>query len=641
MILEHVHSHPAFFATVFLQVLVLLVLSTSLGRLLRLRGLPAAGWGAYSLFAATYLTYEISIGFALPLALFPIATGSLLAIGVAVFRMTAASSPTSHSKISAAVVLSAILLTVPIIWIRTLNGFSPNASAQFFQAWDPLFVRESLANGRFLEIESMGFGEGFLTSALQYAPNARGLTTLLALARSPDVYASYVASGSFALIAGLCVLLDTLKRNNSAVALFTFLFLIFAACYQPFTNLIFGASSDELLFFAAALAAHSLFGDTEFRRSGRWAAAVAALALGVSGRNYGAFFAAGLLVPTFISAWRRSVPLRSQAAPLALSAVLVTPEIVRLCQATTLFYPRSRLPELFPHSLQNFSWGSLCDWGVLYERSAGSYAPSLIGLYILVVVLVSVQLTRMHRMDLLPSLAAPLLFLVLPMLLEAATGFRKDIAYSKIYFGSCWIFAWLPAYALLRLAAVPPVSGHRPPLVVARWLAVATAAGVAVTAVKGYGTGYYRILSAAEFQSKITRWWRADSSGIDESIARKALAVSGRNGSGSIVGRRVMYFHYEPGIGLRWYLGGNFFADLDYWSAAVQDRLDPEIGVEDFLNRFGRPILYLSRGTNPLYQALVIYPPRPKFWRELENWQSLTCFREAIEQDGALLLIPR
>jgi hypothetical protein len=537
--------------------------------------------------------------------------------------------------------LAAAGLAFPIVWVRTLSGFSPNASAQFFQAWDPLFLRASLAHGRYLGIEAMGFGEGFLTSALLYAPNTRGLSTLLALGGSSDLYASYVAAGSFTLIAGLWLLLDALKQSRLAVALFTFLFLTYAASYQPFTNHIFGASSDEQLFFAAALAAHSLFATPGLDHPGKWGVAFVALALGVSGRNYGAFFAAGLLVPLTVTAWRRSTALHKLAPFLALGAVLMTPEVLRLSAAATLFYPRARLPELFPWSLERFGWGSLCDWGLLYEQSPNSYALSLLGLYIVVLGLVSAQLSWMRRTDLLPSIAAPLIFLVLPLLLELISGFRKDIAFNKIYFGSCWIFAWLPAYALLRLANVATVSGRYSPITVARLLATATVVGVTFVILQGYGKGYYKILSAAENQAKISRWWNSDSSGIDESIARKALALTRATETDLLTGRRVMYFHYEPGIGLRWFLGGDFFADLDFWSLAVQQRLNPEMGVVEFLNKFDRPMLYLSLGPKPLYQGLVTYPHQTRLWRELQGWRMLNCFSHVIEQDGALLLIPR
>lgn len=635
------HAHPEFFAAVCLQVVLLLALAAALGRLVPLRGFPAMGWGAYALFSATYLSYEICFTFAVPLAGFPLLTGGFLAILVAVLRRCLPPRPATPAPIGWLPLLAAAGLALPLLWVRTLNGFSPNASAQFFQAWDPLFLRASVANGRFLGIEAMGFGEGFLTSALLYAPNTRGLSTLLALGGSSDLYASYVAAGSFSLVAGLWLLLDALKQSRPAVALFTFLFLAFAAGYQPLTNHIFGASSDELLFFAAALAAHSLFATPGLDRPEKWAVAFAALALGVSGRNYGAFFAILLLLPLAVTVWRRSTALRELAPSVALGSVLMMPEVLRLCTAATLFYPRTRLPELFPWSLERFGWGSLCDWGLLYEQAPGSYAPSLLGLYIVILGLVSGQLWRMHRTDLLPSLAAPLLFLAMPLLLELASGFRKDIAYSKIYFGSCWIFAWLPAYALLRLANVAPLAGCRPPISAARWLVAATVAGVSLVILQGYGKGYYRILSAAEFQAKITRWWEADSSGIDESIARKALAWSGARGTDLLAGRRVMYFHYEPGIGLRWFLGGDFFADLDFWSLAVQQRLNPEMGVAEFLDKFDRPVLYLSLGPKPHYQGHVTYPHQAKLWRELQDWRMLDCFSHVIEQDGALLLIPR
>jgi len=277
---------------------------------------------------------------------------------------------------------------------------------------------------------------------------------------------------------------------------------------------------------------------------------------------------------------------------------------------------------------------------LLYERAPGDHGPSVLGTYLVLLAVAAGYCLRSRRADQIAPLFAPLVFFLLPLLLELVSGFRKDVAYSKIYFGSAWLFAWLPAYVVLRLGAIPPVASRIRPLALARVLAAVVAGSLGAVFLRGYGEGYYRVLSAGEFRTKVGRWWDEQSSGIDESIARKAVARGQDGGAHGISGKRVMYFHYEPGIGLRWYLGGDFFRDLDFWSRPVQDRLRPDAGVVELLEQFDRPILYLSLGPRPAYQNFVSYPHHARLWRELQAWRELDCFRHVIEQDGALLLIP-
>lgn len=644
MTLVSVHAHPEFFVLVLLQVLCLGTFALGVGSLLGLRGLTALGWGAFIIFAASYLSYEACRALALSLSWFVAISGGLTYLLITGFRRARPFKPytPSHAPTTKAMAWVGLgTLTLAIVWMRTLSGFSPNASAQFFQGWDPLYIRASVSAGHFIPVEDMGFGEGFLTSALHYAPNTRGLTTLLALAGFPNEYAGYVATSSFALAAGLAALVDALRDSRVGIVVFIVLFLAFAAAYQPLTNHIFGASSDEMLFFAAALAANCLHSPSQLSAVKRWTAVFAALAIGTAGRNYGAFFAVIALGPLGFLLWQRRGTVRPDRFVLGLGFILVTPEVLKLCLAGDIYYPRQRLPELFPWSWERFATGTLCDWGVIYERSAGAYGPSVLGFHVLALLVAAAYFLRERRPLRLLRVSGPWLFLLLPMLLEIMSGFRKDVAYSKIYLGAAWVFAWMPAHIIRELLAVSSASIGRAPRQLGLGLAVTALVIIFVLLGTGHGHGYYRFFSGREILTKLERWWQAGSSGIDENVARLARNELVQYGLPPPEKWRVMYFHYEPGISLRWHMGGDFFNDLDFWSDPVQSVFHPGMGVEEFLNATGRPALYLSLGTQPRYQPFVEYPLREQFWAELKNWENLNCFAHAIETDGAVLLIPR
>ncbi len=62
----------------------------------------------------------------------------------------------------------------------------------------------------------------------------------------------------------------------------------------------------------------------------------------------------------------------------------------------------------------------------------------------------------------------------------------------------------------------------------------------------------------------------------------------------AIVKKPVIYFYYEPGAGLRYYLGGDFFSDYDFWSDDFQKRMKNAKIFEDVLRDLNYPSLYFS-----------------------------------------------
>lgn len=61
-----------------------------------------------------------------------------------------------------------------------------------------------------------------------------------------------------------------------------------------------------------------------------------------------------------------------------------------------------------------------------------------------------------------------------------------------------------------------------------------------------------------------------------------------------IVATPVVYLYYEPGAGLRYYLGGDFFSDYDFWSDDFQKRMRDAARFEEVLKSLDYPNIYIS-----------------------------------------------
>ncbi|MEM6737192.1 MAG: hypothetical protein AAF620_14100 [Bacteroidota bacterium] len=70
-----------------------------------------------------------------------------------------------------------------------------------------------------------------------------------------------------------------------------------------------------------------------------------------------------------------------------------------------------------------------------------------------------------------------------------------------------------------------------------------------------------------------------------------------------------MYFHYEPGIGIRHYIGGDITTDLDFWSLENQEIAAQAENIFDFLEALDCPYLFFSLGEAIHYDKHGYYFP--------------------------------
>jgi hypothetical protein len=203
------------------------------------------------------------------------------------------------------------------------------------------------------------------------------------------------------------------------------------------------------------------------------------------------------------------------------------------------------------------------------------------------------------------ALVIPLMLLCLPILLELATGYRKSLESSKLFIVAypCVLgFGWILAK---KISLIPPTS---------RRISFAF---------------FLLVLVGITSNFKVFGVWVAARTGFIETRASEQRFVTalseklGATNAEELLAQPVLYVHYEPGVGLRNFAGGNLRTDLDFWSAPVQTVLAKEISKP--WDALGRPPIYVS------YDKLHY-----EVWTGINTWP---LFLETVESDPNVCIL--
>jgi hypothetical protein len=508
------------------------------------------------------------------------------------------------------------LIALQIYLMRTIYP-GPAAGISFFQAWNPLYVDASYAAGRFLRDVDMALGPGFMTSTMYYAPNTLGLAALLRGLGLPDAYASVKVASFFCVVLACTLLLTTLRRDRLAMLVYASLLSVYLVSEHRLSLVFASHYSDEILILGGALVCYQLVRpESETSPEARWCDAAVASTFLVFGRNYGAYFSAMILLLCTWRLWRTPSRWRL-AAPWLLLAVFSVHELWVVLAGRSLFYPRPRLMSYLPFTPEKLVLGTAVDWGFI---TPDRWVPSPNGLWLIglaVILWARWPDRREHPVDM-GSLLSPLLWLVLPLSLELVTLYRKE-PYSKLYAPSVWLPTWYPAFLLSRMPGGRASQTSRQRSArrrAARW-ALAGFYALVVGAFLYHGYPGFQSFASGMKVRYTARLFGSGWRETDGAIALGIRTTLTPDEFERIQTTRILYFHYEPGVGLRYYLGGNLFQDYDFWSDPVQSRLDVTTTLEDLLRALGGPNFYLSYGPLPIYQVQVAYPERDAIWRDL------------------------
>lgn len=494
---------------------------------------------------------------------------------------------------SSAVAWIVALVFIGIVAALRLTTPDPQAGYAIYQAFHPYYLDAARAAGFFPRPEDTFMGPGFLTTGqLAYPPDTLGLAALVRLLGGAG-HPVYLASTMVPEAALFILLCHSVGRSRLGLAVLALLLAVFLRYGPSLRVLILDNWLDIMVFFPATISAYYMVAG-ENRRVARLGAGFAAIFM-VFARPYGAAYAALILLALFAADCRDGLgwtKFRRWLVYGVVMTVFTTRELI-LVAAQGIYYARPAYAQNVHFNFQRLVRGTLGDWGLVPDPSHFQWptlhAPLPAGFLVaaaLLALLWSRREVLRRRPGLILVYLSPLLLLLGPLLVEAATGYRKD-AFNKLYIPAILLFPWYPAFLLSRLRGL---GRHRlPALPVDRLVAVG--GGLALAGVAGiWMMGGVPAPVATRFDA-VVESYRANNA--DLTMAREMQRVLGAR-MPEITGRRILYFYAEPGVGLRYFIGGDFFSDYDFWSVKVQEKLAKSADFAELLESLGYPNVYLS-----------------------------------------------
>ena len=251
-----------------------------------------------------------------------------------------------------------------------------------------------------------------------------------------------------------------------------------------------------------------------------------------------------------------------------------------------IFSARPRVLEIYAPSLSKSFWGILTDLGVIPHPNIFAFSIPMLSFSMLALIII-LFLKRKEvavRPRLIAIYFAPALILVAPIFVEIITGFRKFSYGSKLYYVSIFFYSWYPWWLISRFKLTQwwPQRFQ----IFFKYLTISCLCILI-------------LISKLNFEYLFQRYTMAvNSYRANETDSLMAMAIqrkySNRKKFEKIVATPVIYLYYEPGSGLRYYLGGNFFSDYDFWSDDFQKRIREANNFEDVLEQLNYPNIYVS-----------------------------------------------
>lgn len=576
LLLTGPHEAPtAFWVAVYLA--AALIIARGLGR----PGVEGAAFGLLTLTAAADLALFLLRGEGAPIGWHLPLTAVLAAVLTAVLRRWALPRPLPCSRLSQTD-LMLMVLAGGAFWALRMIQVEPSTGLSSQLGWVPLSLRESFAAGRFLLPEDYQFGIGAV-GGLFYSVDMVGVAALAGGLGAGQFYPPYLATSILGI--GLAVLLplSVLRGRPLAQLVYTAaLAVLLVADFQVQAG-IGRHWGDTVMILGGSLIMTGLSSRPSGRRT-ILTVCCAALFL-VLARHYAALFSGLLLIGLAGAAWSRWGLRRvldwwpAWVVIGGLLGLMALREINYILHPTA-FYPGGRLLAMGGSGWSYHVLGALHDWGLMTDNRWTPVGPRTLWLAGLLGLLMADRgrcLKRPHRLWI---LLAPLAVMVLPLALEALTGYRTSSVTNKPYLLAALFGAFYPAFAIRWL--VRKDWGRQAMGLGLRAGCTALVLWPLVGSLAGFGPGRVLAWARGVYNDHV----------IDRGIAL-ALEAGGITAE-QVAARPLMYFYCEPGMGLRNYIGGSLRQDLDFWNADIQDSLRASPDMAALLARLGWPNLYLS-----------------------------------------------
>lgn len=589
-------------------VLIYATLSWGLGRLAGTRSIPAAAYGYLILIGGTDLALFVARALALPLFWFG-ALAAAISLAIAGALRILLPRPDQHedeNPWTLGLIAAALVL---VLWILRIIQLDPSSNTSSHHAWYPLFIENSFRLGHLAVPEEMAFGLGYLTS-ISYNVDLMGPAILGRWTGLGSAWQAYSASSTFAALLSVSIIAHGLRRSRTAMAVYGVLvgaMLIESFLYRTSMARNWG---DAVLFLGGAVMLYQMTCNGTIRDKMLWTCAAAAFL--VFSRHYGAFYGGMMIIIGYLAAgWLEEKWHIGRWFGLGILLVLFSArEIACILFPPSPFYPGSKLVEAGIARDNLMLIGALNDLGLLLD----DHIPKLLlwsgNLYLIAVAAFLVVAFRRRFTDPIPrstlvSWFMPLVLLALPQLLQNMVGYRTSYTYSKTMLIGLHVMVWYPAFAVKELLSDPQWAiWRRRGIIAGTLITVIIAIFMLPRLPVSLDGGPGQIIARAQTLHRAHNPDLTIANGLREELGTDFAATAKRP---------ILYFHYEPGLGLRNFIGGSFFCDYDFWSDPVRAKMATADTLEDLVKALGYPNLYLSFGESTAYSRYT--PPN---WRRFQ-----------------------
>ena len=609
-------------AEILIAVIVLLSFGGVISIFLRRPVLEGMALGLLFAAASSGVAFYISREFGLSLGAFIFLCCIFLILLIIGMRKLVFTIPFRGRSAGFSIWIVVLTVSTLICCIRLLTPF-PQAGYSIFQGWNPLYLVSSVEQGRFLTISDMAFGPGFLARTAAYPTDSFSLSALLHITTGISAQSSILAASISSVIAAFSILSFSLRRSPLALFGYSVLFLFFLRYGIFFRTPLTDNIVDHITYLAGATAIYYI-SSGEAGRVARIGSSIA-LATAVISRPSGAVYSALFAINGFITDLKKGVLRQNLSAWIFFSVVLGIMsfrEIILLWQGG-IFAARPRILEIYGPSLSKSFWGALTDLGIIPHPHIFSFSiPMLSFAALTLVIVVLVKREKiMVRPRIIAIYLAPTLILLAPILVEIITGFRKHPYGSKLYYISIFFYSWYPWWLVSRFKLM-------------QWWPKNFDLVLKYITIAGFCVLF--LASKLNFDYLVDRYtWAVSTYKANEtdSLMANAIKLSVPNEKlfKQIVDTPIIYFYYEPGAGLRYYLGGKFFSDYDFWSDSLQKIIQETNNFEDVLKHLKYPNIYISYSNAVEGVSKWIYSDSwKKFETEIKNLSQEPYIKETI-----------
>jgi len=618
--------------------LVALGLSILAGRWLRKSLIEAAAIGLLILCGCANLALTVSQALLLPTWLFGLLAALISTVTVFLLRRFVIAGYGASSSVDWFFVTAT---TPPLIAFYITNIIQPDPSADLasMQAWPVLYAQKAFSQGHFFDVSKTTIGDGHLAS-LNYYLDLFGATVLARWFGMEAPYPAYHAVSMLAAMLGFQILALSFKRHRVALVLFSLVTLAFLR-HDDFYRLWLGYNWFEVLIYLGGAQIIYYSAKGHGRNDALVMAAIVSVFL-VFSRHYGAFYSTFILIFAwllFVDRRRNLFQKALQPRWMVLGLLLTTfslRELYYLAFPPNPFYPgMSQLVTRSRPFLESL-YGALSDIGVLTNGQLPETGVGLRSLYLVAFI----ALIWFHREKWLRNrwrlviYLAPLCVFALPFLLQLVSGYRTSLHYRKPFALGIFLPSWYVCFVVERLLpnqTVKQLLARR-----CRTLVVGLTVLMLATAVLVFPRIKHHRIFSGDMDAYLSWAFQTYKDANNDLKIAEALVDSGQ--AERVKESPLLYFHYEPGISVRMFLGGRFFGDFDFWSDTVAEKFASAGSLQGLIRELGDPNVYISYGTGLTYGTYFDNGWR-KYEAEIRALDQATWIEQVVKYKHAKLYI--